>query len=164
VFATGDMSNTNFSGLKYKKNISDELTFIGSGFVGYTHIDKAANSYIDNSTPIMTSSFTVGLAKSNFYKEDQNVGLFINQPQRVENGNINLRLPTSSYRDRSVTYSDLNVDLEPDSRQLNFDIIFNKSITESSNLSANITHVKNGDHSSSTKNQNFISVFYKKTF
>ena len=164
VFATGDMSNTNFSGLKYKKNISDELTFIGSGFVGYTHIDKAANSYIDNSTPIMTSSFTVGLAKSNFYKEDQNVGLFINQPQRVENGNINLRLPTSSYSDRSVTYSDLNVDLEPDARQLNFDIIFNKSITESSNLSANITHVKNGDHSSSTKNQNFISVFYKKTF
>ena len=30
VFATGDMSSTNFTGLKYKKNISDELTFIGS--------------------------------------------------------------------------------------------------------------------------------------
>ena len=113
VFATGDMSNTNFTGLKYKKNISDELTFIGSGFAGYTHIDKAANSYINSSTPILTSSFTLGLAKSNFLKEKQNIGFFINQPQRVENGNINLRLPTSSDRDRTVTYGDLNVDLEP---------------------------------------------------
>ena len=164
VFATGDMSNTNFTGLKYKKNISDELTFIGSGFAGYTYIDKAANSYINSSTPILTSSFTLGLAKSNFIKEKQNIGFFINQPQRVENGNINLRLPTSSDRDRTVTYSNLNVDLEPDARQINFDILFNKIITESSNLSANLTHVQNGDHSNGSKNQNFISLFYKKTF
>ncbi|MDC3082072.1 S8 family serine peptidase [Candidatus Pelagibacter sp.] len=164
VFATGDMSNTNFTGLKYKKNISDELTFIGSGFAGYTHVDKATNSYINSSTPILTSSFTLGLAKSNFLKEKQKIGFFINQPQRVESGNINLRLPTSSDRDRTVTYSDLNVDLEPDARQLNFDIIFNKSITESSNLSANITHVKNGDHTNSSESQNFISLYFKKTF
>ena len=164
VFATGDMSNTNFTGLKYKKNISDELTLIGSGFAGYTHIDKAANSYINGSSPIMTSSFTVGLTKSNFLKEKQNIGFFINQPQRVENGNINLRLPTSSDRDRTVTYSDLSVDLEPDARQLNLDIIFNKEITDKSNLSANITHVKNGDHSSASESQNFISLYYKRTF
>ena len=164
VFATGDMSNTNFTGLKYKKNISDELTLVGSGFAGYTHIDKAANSYINGSSPIMTSSFTVGLTKSNFLKEKQNIGFFINQPQRVENGNINLRLPTSSDRDRTVTYSDLSVDLEPDARQLNLDIIFNKEITDKSNLSANITHVKNGDHSSASESQNFISLYYKRTF
>ena len=164
VFATGDMSSTNFTGLKYKKNISDELTFIGSGFAGYTHIDRAANSYINGSSPIMTSSFTVGLTKSNFLKEKQNISFFINQPQRVENGNINLRLPTSSDRDRTVTYSDLSVDLEPDARQLNLDIIFNKEITDKSNLSANITHVKNGDHSSASESQNFISLYYKRTF
>ena len=164
VFSTGDMSNTNFTGLKYKKNISDDLTFVGSGYTGYTHIDKAANSYIDKSSPILTSSFTLGLIKSDFLKEKQNISIFINQPQRVENGSINLRLPTSSDRDRSVTYSNLNVDLEPDSRQLNLDIVFNKEITETSNLSANITHVENGDHSSASESQNFISLYYKKTF
>ena len=164
VFATGDMSSTNFTGLKYKKNISDELTFIGSGFAGYTHIDKAANSYINGSSPIMTSSFTVGLTKSNFFKEKQNIGFFINQPQRVENGNISLRLPTSSDRDRTVTYNDLSVDLEPNARQLNLDIIFNKKITDKSNLSANITHIKNGDHSSASESQNFVSLYYKRTF
>ena len=63
-----------------------------------------------------------------------------------------------------MTYSNLNVDLEPDARQINFDIIFNKTITESSNLSANLTHVQNGDHSSGSTNQNFLSLFYKKTF
>ena len=164
VFATGDLSNTNFTGLKYKKNLGDDFTFVGSGFAGYTYIDKAANSYIDNSTPLLTSSFTLGLAKSNFIKEDQKIGFFINQPQRVEDGNLNLRVPTSSDRDRTVTYSNLNVDLEPDARQLNFDIIFNKIITESSNLSANLTHVQNGDHSNASKNQNFFSLFYKKFF
>ena len=164
VFATGDLSNTNFTGIKYKKNLSDDITFVGSGFAGYTYIDKAANSYIDSSTPLLTSSFTLGLAKANFLKQDQTIGFFVNQPQRVEDGSLILRVPTSSDRDRTVTYSNLNVDLEPDARQINFDIIFNKTITESSNLSANLTHVQNGDHSNASKNQNFLSLFYKKTF
>ncbi|MDA8737677.1 S8 family serine peptidase [Candidatus Pelagibacter bacterium] len=164
AFATGDLSNTNFTGVKYKKNLGDDFTFVGSGYAGYTYIDKAAGSYIDNSTPLLTSSFTLGLAKANFFKEDQRIGFFVNQPQRVEDGSLNLRVPTSSDRDRTVTYSNLNVDLEPDARQINFDIIFNKIITESSNLSANLTHVQNGNHSNGSKNQNFISLFYKKTF
>ena len=164
AFATGDLSNTNFTGVKFKKNLGDDFTFVGSGFAGYTYIDKAAGSYIDSSTPLLTSSFTLGLAKANFIKEDQRVGFFINQPQRVEDGSLNLRVPTSSDRDRTVTYSNLNVDLEPDARQINYDIVFNKIITESSNLSANLTHVQNGDHSNGSKNQNFVSLFYKKTF
>ena len=164
VFATGDLSNTNFTGVKYKKNLGNDFTFVGSGFAGYTYIDKAADSYIDSSTPLLTSEFTLGLAKANFLKEDQRIGFFINQPQRVEDGSLNLRVPTSSDRDRTVTYNNLNVDLEPDSRQINFDIIFNKTITESSNLSANLTHVKNGDHAKESNSQNFLSIFYKKTF
>jgi len=164
AFATGDMSNTNFTGVKYKKNLENDFTFVGSGFAGYTYIDRASNSYIDKSTPLLTSTFTLGLAKANFIKKDQRIGFFINQPQRVEDGSLNLRVPTSSDRDRTVTYSNLNVDLEPDARQINFDIIFHKAVTETSNLSANLTHVKNGDHSNSSKNQNFISLFYKKTF
>ena len=164
AFATGDLSNTNFTGVKYKKNLGDDFTFVGSGFAGYTYIDKAAGSYIDSSTPLLTSSFTLGLAKANFIKKDQRIGFFINQPQRVEDGSLNLRVPTSSDRDRTVTYSNLNVDLEPEARQINFDIIFNKTITDSSNLSANLTHVQNGDHSSSSSSQNFLSLFYKKSF
>ena len=45
-----------------------------------------------------------------------------------------------------------------------YDIIFNKAITEMSNLSANITHVQNGDHSNNSGSQNFISLFYINTF
>ena len=164
VFATGDLSNTNFTGVKYKKNLGEDFTFVSSGFAGYTYIDKASNSYIDSSTPLLTSSFTLGLAKDNFIKEDQKIGFFINQPQRVEDGSFNLRVPTSSDRDRTVTYSNLNVDLEPDARQINFDIILNKKITEMSNLTANITHVQNGDHSDNSDSQNFLSLFYKKAF
>ena len=164
VFSTGDMSNTNFSGVKYKKNISDDLTFVGTGFAGYTFIDEAENSYINSSTPLMTSSFTLGLAKSNFIKEKQSLGFFINQPQRVEKGSLNLRVPTSSDRDRTVTYSDLLVDLEPEARQINYDLVFNKSITDMSNLSANFTHVRNSDHASNSENKSFISFLYKKTF
>ena len=158
------MSNTNFTGLKYMKNFGDGLTFVGNGFAGYTYIDKARNSYISNSTPLLTSSFTLGLTKSSFIKKNQTLGFFINQPQRVEKGNINLKIPTSSDRDRTVSYSDLSVDLEPQARQINYDLIFNKSITDMSNLSANFTYVQNSDHAKNSKNQSFISVFYKKIF
>ncbi len=164
AFATGGLSNTNFTGVKYKKNLPNNITFVGSGFAGYTYIDKAENSYLDGSTPLLTSSFTLGIAKDDFIEKDQSIGFFINQPQRVEDGSINLRVPTSSDRNRTVTYSNLNVDLEPESRQINYDIIFHRKITETSNLSANITHIQNGDHSDNSENQNFISLFYKKTF
>ena len=53
VFATGDMSNTNFTGVKYKRILADGLTFVGSGFAGYTYIDKAADSYIDRLNTIV---------------------------------------------------------------------------------------------------------------
>ena len=33
----------------------------------------ASNSYIDSSNPLFTSSFTLGLAKDNFIKEDQKI-------------------------------------------------------------------------------------------
>jgi len=164
AFASGDLSNTNFLGVKYKKNIGENFTLVGSGFTGYTHIDKATNSYIDSSTPLLTSSFTLGLAKDKFIKKNQKIGFFINQPQRVEKGSLNLRFPTSSNRDRTVTYSNLNLDLEPEARQINYDIVFSKKITDLSNFSANLTHVQNSDHSKSSNNQNFISLFYKKTF
>lgn len=164
IFSTGDMTNTNFTGIKYKKNLTKDLILLGSGFAGYTHIDRSANSYINNSSPLLTTSFTLGVTKNNFIINNQNLGFFINQPQRVEDGSINLRVPTSSDRDRSVTYSNYNVDMEPEARQLNFDLIFNKKIAETSNLSANITYVKNGDHVNSSEDQNFISLFYKKSF
>ena len=164
IFSTGEMSNTNFTGLKYKKNFGDGLTFVGNGFAGYTYIDKARNSYISNSTPLLTSSFTLGLTKSSFVKKSQSLGFFINQPQRVEKGNINLKIPTSSDRNRTVSYSDLNVDLEPQARQINYDLIFNKSITDMSNLSANFTYVQNSDHAKNSEDQSFISFFYKKAF
>ncbi len=164
VFATGDLSNTNFTGIKYKKNFGNDFTFVGSGFAGYTYIDKATNSYIDSSTPLLTSTFTLGFAKSNFITDDQRIGFFINQPQRVEDGSINLRVPTSSDRDRTVNYTNLKADLEPDTRQINIDLIFNKSISNLSNLSANVTHIRNGDHSKLFDAQNFLSIFYKKKF
>ena len=39
-FATGDMSNTNFTGVKYKKNLGDDFTFVGSGFAGRRVIEQ----------------------------------------------------------------------------------------------------------------------------
>ena len=41
------------------------------------------------------------------------IGLFLNQPQRVEEGSINLRVPTSSDSTRTVKYTNYNINLEP---------------------------------------------------
>jgi hypothetical protein len=53
------------------------LLLLVQDYAGYTYIDKAAGSYIDNSTPLLTSSFTLGLAKANFIKEDQRIGFLL---------------------------------------------------------------------------------------
>ena len=164
VFGTGDLSNTNFTGFKYKKSFNGDFTIFGSGYAGYTYIDETSNSYINNSEPLLTSTLTMGFAKNKFIKDDQMIGLFLNQPQRVEEGSINLKVPTSSNNTRTVKYTNYNIDLEPDGRQINYDLVFNKNISDLANFSLNFTHVRNADHSKNESNQNFISLFYKKSY
>jgi hypothetical protein len=106
----------------------------------------------------------MGVIKDNFYDPSQKIGFVMSQPQKVEKGEINLRVPTSSNRDRNVSYTTHNVDLKPDARQVNLDLIFEKSITEMENLKLGLTHVQNADHSTESKTQNFISAYWQKRF
>ncbi len=163
AFATEDFSNTNFLGLKYNKTIKD-LNFVSSMYLGQTFINEKENSYLSSPKPIYTSSLTAGVIKDNFYDPSQKIGFVMSQPQKVEKGQLNLKVPTSSNRDRDVTFANHNVDLKPDARQINLDLIFEKNITEMENLKLGVTHVQNADHSSDSKNQNFISVYWKKFF
>ena len=163
AFATEDFSNTNFLGLKYNKTVKD-LNFVSSMYLGQTFINEKENSYLSSSKPIYTSSLTAGVIKDNFYDPSQKIGFVISQPQKVEKGEINLKVPTSSNRDRNVTFATHNVDLKPDARQVNLDLIFEKNITEMENLKLGLTHVQNADHSTESKNQNFISVYWQKYF
>lgn len=163
AFATEDFSNTNFLGLKYNKTIKD-LNFVSSMYLGQTFINEKENSYLSSPKPIYTSSLTAGVIKDNFYDPSQKIGFVMSQPQKVEKGQLNLKVPTSSNRDRDVTFANHNVDLKPDARQINLDLIFEKNITEMENLKLGVTHVQNADHSSDSKNQSFISVYWKKFF
>ena len=163
AFATEDFSNTNFLGLKYNKTVQD-LNFVSSIYMGQTFINEKESSYLSSSKPIYTSSLTMGVIKDNFYDPSQKIGFVMSQPQKVEKGEINLRVPTSSNRDRNVTFATHNVDLKPDGRQVNLDLIFEKSITEMENLKLGLTHVQNADHSTESKNQNFISAYWQKRF
>jgi hypothetical protein len=163
AFATEDFSNTNFLGLKYNKTIKD-LNFVSSMYLGQTFINEKENSYLSSPKPIYTSSLTAGVIKDNFYDPSQKIGFVMSQPQKVEKGQLNLKVPTSSNRDRDVTFTNHNVNLKPDARQINLDLIFEKNITEMENLKLGVTHVQNADHSSDSKNQNFISVYWKKFF
>lgn len=163
AFATEDFSNTNFLGLKYNKTVKD-LNFVSSMYLGQTFVNEKENSYLSSTKPIYTSSLTAGVIKDNFYDQSQKIGFVISQPQKVEKGEINLKVPTSSNRDRNVTFATHNVDLKPDARQVNLDLIFEKSITEMENLKLGLTHVQNADHSTESKNQNFISAYWQKRF
>jgi hypothetical protein len=163
AFATEGFSNTNFLGLKYNKTVQD-LHFVSSIYMGQTFINEKESSYLSGSKPIYTSSLTMGVIKDNFYDPSQKIGFVMSQPQKVEKGEINLRVPTSSNRDHNVSYTTHNVDLKPDARQVNLDLIFEKSITEMENLKLGLTHVQNADHSAESKNQNFISAYWQKRF
>ena len=163
AFATEDFSNTNFLGLKYNKTIKD-LNFVSSMYLGQTFINEKENSYLSSAKPIYTSSLTAGVIKDNFYDPSQKIGFVISQPQKVEKGEISLNVPTNSNDTKKVSYNKHNVNLKPDARQVNLDLIFEKNITEMENLKLGLTHVQNADHTTESKNQNFISAYWQKRF
>ncbi len=160
-FNISDISNTKFAAIKYKKEFEKINVF---GNMNYGSTELKSNSYFLGNEAITTSSFSLGFIKSDFINRKNRISILISQPQKVIDGSIGLRVPTSSNNKREVNYTTYDLNLAPDATEINYDLLFARDINKNDSFYLNYTHIKNPIHSNSNSSVNNVSLLFKKLF
>ena len=74
---------------------------------------------IDSISNVHSSAFGIGYLKSSiFHKRDQII-ITIDQPIRIESGQLNLNVPVYRTREKNVLFNNINFGLNPSGREIN---------------------------------------------
>ena len=160
-FNISDISNTKFAAIKYKKEF-EKINIFGN--INYGSTELKSNSYFFENEAITTRSFSLGFIKSDFINRKNRISFLISQPQKVIDGSIGLRVPTSSNNERQVNYTNYDLNLAPNATEINYDLLFAREINKNDTLYLNYTHVKNPIHNNLNSSVNNVSLLFKKLF
>ena len=117
AFNLNDKDNlSNFYGLNLSKNLNNFGNINFSTMFGKSKLDKSENSFIVDSSDVLSSSFEVNYEFKNPLKNDQ-FNISFSQPNRVEKGDMTFRFVGLSNKNGVLPYEDHKVSLSPSGRQ-----------------------------------------------
>ena len=82
---------------------------------------------ISSINDIHSSSFGLGYLKSSVFQKNDHLTLTIDQPIRVESGNLNLEVPVYRTKKKNVLFNSLNINLRPSVREINSKLEYSSS-------------------------------------
>jgi len=143
AFNLNDKDNlSNFFGLNLSKNLNDFGNIYFSTMLGNSKLDKSDNSFIVDSSDVLSSSFEVNYEFKNPLKNDQ-FNISFSQPNRVEKGDMTFRFVGLSNKNGVLPYEDHKVSLSPSGRQKDLTVSYYKN--HSNNLKTGIKAVITDD-------------------
>jgi hypothetical protein len=140
---------TNFFGL------SNSIDFVGGKLFGSIYWGMASNTsssegMIKSISDLQSSSFGLGYIAKSILRENDRIIFTIDQPIRIESGELGLDVPIYRTRQKEVLFSSFNVNLSPSGREINSRLEYS-SLFRNVNLSfalgykADPYHIKNMD-------------------
>ena len=148
---------TNFVGL------SNTLNMMGGKLFGSVYWGNASNSssnegMIKSISNLKSSSFGFGfIATSNFTRGDQII-FSVDQPIRVEAGNLSLNVPYYRTREKEVLFNSFKVNLSPSGREINSKIEYLSSFNQKINFSAVLGYKTDPYHIKYMDDYAYISI------
>jgi hypothetical protein len=143
AFNLNDKDNlSNFFGLNLSKNLNDFGNIYFSTMLGNSKLDKSDNSFIIDSSDVLSSSFEVNYEFKNPLKNDQ-FNISFSQPNRVEKGDMTFRFVGLSNKNGVLPYEDHKVSLSPSGRQKDLTVSYYKN--HSNNLKTGIKAIITDD-------------------
>lgn len=101
--------------------------FFGSVYWGQTDDSKNKTGMIAAINDIHSSSFGLGYLKSSVFNNDDLLTFTIDQPIRVESGNMNLQVPIYRTKSKNVIFNSLDINLQPSGREINSKLEYSSS-------------------------------------
>ena len=117
---------TSFLGITNSINIFGGK-FFGSLYWGQTADSKNKTSMVSSMNDIHSSSFGLGYLKSSVFQTNDLLTLTVDQPIRVESGNLNLEVPVYRTKKKNVLFNSLNINLRPSGREINSKLEYSSS-------------------------------------
>ena len=158
----GAKSTTTFTALKAQKHLFDNLSLTGIATHANTNMTSPSNSLVDSARDIKSSSIALVADMRNISNDDQ-LSIFVNQPNRVDSGSIAIKTASLADSNRNINQTIKNIDLDSSSRQLNYGLSYRKDLNE--NLAFSVKHIITNDlnHSDNSNrlHSSFIGMDYK---
>jgi len=158
----GARSTTTFTALKAQKHLLDNFSLTGIVTHANTNMTSPSNSLVDSARDVKSSSIALVADMRNLSNNDQ-LSIFVNQPNRVDSGSIAIKTASLADSNRNINQTIKNIDLDSSSRQLNFGLSYRKDLNE--NLAFSVKHIitNNLNHSDNSNrlHSSFVGMDYK---
>ena len=158
----GAKSTTTFTALKAQKHLLDNFSLTGIVTHANTNMTSPSNSLVDSARDVKSSSIALVADMRNLSNDDQ-LSLFVNQPNRVDSGSIAIKTASLADSSRNINQTIKNIDLDSSSRQLNYGLSYRKDLNE--NLAFSVKHIitNNLNHSDNSNrlHSSYIGMDYK---
>ena len=117
---------TNFIGL------SNSINFFGGKLFGSMYWGIASNASNDKGmiksiSNLESSSFGLGYIAKSIFQENDKIIFTIDQPIRIESGELGLNVPIYRTREKEVLFNSLEVNLSPSGREINTRLEYSSS-------------------------------------
>ena len=158
----GATSSTTFSAIKAQKNFFNNLSLTGIATLANTNMTSPSNSMVDSASDVKSSSIALVADMRNISNDDQ-LSLFINQPNRVDDGTVAIKTSSLADSNRTIQQTVKSIDLDSSSRQFNYGVSYRKDLNE--NLAFSLKHIittnLNHNRDSNRLHSSYIGMGYK---
>ena len=159
---SGSKSNTTFAALKAQNKLGNDLTLTGIASAAKTNMSKPKDSFINSAENVNSYSLSVIATQKNITGDDS-LQFSVSQPNRVNNGEMSIRLSNLAESDGSITYRNTDINLKPTGRQMEYGLTYRKELDKGISFSVKhlLTSNLNHNHNSDLTRSSYIGLRYK---
>ena len=163
AFSTlGAKSSTVFSALKAQGHINDNLTLTGLATIARTNMSKPESSFIESASDVKSTSVALIATQKNILGDDQ-FSLSISQPNRIEDGEMSIRISNLAKSDGTISYRTKGIKLQPFGREVSYGLNYRKDFDQKFGVSLKHILTSNLNHlqDSAIAKSSYIGLRYK---
>ena len=125
----GADTDTSFIGTKFKvfPNETTKITAIATA--GSSNMNRPGYGLVRSANDVTSSSIGLAVNKTNLFGKDK-IAFSIVQPNRINNGNLNVLSNNLSDSEGNLTYNNNNLSIAPSGRQLDIGMSYSKDISD----------------------------------
>ena len=159
---SGSKSNTTFAAFKAQNKLGNDLTLTGIASAARTNMSKPKDSFINSAENVNSYSLSVIATQKNITGDDS-LQFSVSQPNRVNNGEMSIRLSNLAESDGSITYRNTDINLKPTGRQMEYGLTYRKDLDKGISFSVKhlLTSNLNHNHNSDLTRSSYIGLRYK---
>ena len=163
AFSTvGANSSTIYSALKAQSHINESLSLTGLATIAKTKMTKPDSSFIDSASNVKSSSLAFVASQKNILGDDQ-FSLSISQPNRVNGGEMSIRMANLAESDGTISYRNKGIDLKAGGREIAYGLSYRKDFDDQFGFSIKHVLTSNQNHIENAKiaRSSYVGLNYK---